>query len=121
VGHIGVDDNQIVHIHREHLILDQELAPAADNEEKLRMAVGVGDGMPVAAVAGGGRIQQFCGTPNGKGLIPAQAVVMSAHKKPAFALGILILYCIFLLQSIAEGRIMKRKNISAIIYFEQSY
>ena len=50
VGDIGIDDDQVIGIDRVELILDEELALAAYNIKQFRVIVGVGHGMPVAAV-----------------------------------------------------------------------
>ena len=68
MGHVGIDDNQIIGIDGVKLILDQKLSLAADNIEKLQMIMGMGYGMPVAAVSGTGNIQQFGGSANGESL-----------------------------------------------------
>ena len=80
VGDIWVDDHQVIDIYRVELILDQKLSFAPHNVKKLQVAVGMGHGMPVAAVFGTGYIQQFCGTADCKSLLPVQAVMTSAHK-----------------------------------------
>ena len=66
----GIDDHQLIDTDRVELIFNQELTFATHNEEQFHMIMGVGNGMPVAAVSGTGRVQQFCGASNGKALLP---------------------------------------------------
>ena len=104
VGDIGVDDDQIVGIDRMELILDEKLALSTNNIKQLHVAVGVGHGMPVAAIGGAGDIQQFCSAADGKGQFFVHTVVASAHRIPPVSLkflDILILYCRILLRAMA--------------------
>ena len=56
VGDIGIDDDQVVGVDRVDLIFDEELTLATNNVKQFRMIVGVGNGMPIAAIFGTGGI-----------------------------------------------------------------
>ena len=56
VGDVGVDNDQIVHIHGKNLILDEKLSFAADNKKQFCVIVCMRYGMPVTAVPGTGNI-----------------------------------------------------------------
>ena len=121
MDHIWVDDHQTVHIHREALVFDEKLSLSAHNVKQLRMIMGVGHGVPVAAIAGTGHVQQFCCAANGKGLILIEAVIISANRISPDFLGILILYDKFLLiSSVAFGDLRGRK-LYKIIQNAQTY
>ena len=79
VGDIGINDDQIIGVDGKVLILYQKLPLSADDEKQFGMAVRVGDGVPVAAVSRAGDVQQFCRAANGKRLILAKTVVISAQ------------------------------------------
>ena len=56
VGDVGIDDDQVVGVDRIELVLDEKLTLAAHNVKQFRVIVGMGHGMPVAAVFGAGGI-----------------------------------------------------------------
>ena len=56
VGDIGIDDDQVIGIDRVELVFDEKLTLAANNIKKFSVIVGVGDGVPVAAISGTGHI-----------------------------------------------------------------
>jgi hypothetical protein len=58
VDDVGVHHHELVGMDGEPLVVDLKLTVAAHNIKKLRIAVGVGDGVPVAAVFGRGYISQ---------------------------------------------------------------
>ena len=56
VGDVGIDDDQVVGVDRVELVLDEKLTLTAYNLKQLRVSVGMGHGVPVAAVFGAGGI-----------------------------------------------------------------
>ena len=79
MGHVGIDDHQIVGVDSISLVFNEELPFAAYDEEQLYVVVGMGNGVPVAAVGGPGHIQKLRGAPDDVGLFPVEAVMTSAH------------------------------------------
>ena len=79
VGHIGVDDDQMIGVDRVEPVFDPELALAANDVEELHMIVGVWHRMPVAAVAGPGGVEESGSAADGVGLICVHCIVTSAH------------------------------------------
>ena len=59
MNHICVYNDKLVLMHGKQLIVDLELAFAADDIKQLRIAMGMGDGKPISAVPGGGNIAQL--------------------------------------------------------------
>ena len=76
---LGVDDHQMVCIHGIELIVNEKLPFSANDIKKLRMIVGVGDGIPVSTVFGTGDIQQLYSTANRIGSFLIHGVMTSAH------------------------------------------
>jgi hypothetical protein len=56
MGDIGIDDHKVIGVDRVELIVDEKLTFSANYIKKLHMIVGMGDGMPVAAIFGAGNI-----------------------------------------------------------------
>ena len=81
MGDVGIDDDQVVHIHGIDLSLNQKLPLTADDEEQLCVIMSVGNGMPVTAVSAAGGIQKLYMAANGGGLALTVAVMKSAHGK----------------------------------------
>ena len=56
VGDVGVDDDQVIGVDRVKMVLNQKLAVAAYNIKKFHVIMGMGNGVPVAAVFGAGGV-----------------------------------------------------------------
>ena len=79
VGHVGIDDHQIVGVDGISPVFDEKLTLSAHDEEQLHMVVGMGHGVPVPAVGGPGHIQKLRRAPDDVGLLPVETVMTSAH------------------------------------------
>ena len=89
---VGIHHHELVGPDGEELLVDLELAVAADDVKKLGIVMGMGGGMPVSAVFGGGGVAQGHLTA-GQGLFhQAEGVIGMAHGKHFLCKYIAIFY-----------------------------